>query len=163
MSPYAPVNALGHAYGQMVNFAGIIFNGVFDKYPGVKIGFLEGGCAWLMTCMERFTSAWETHVQYDPRGRFLQLRAGETVADYINRHINDGRIYVGVAGDELTLPFAISVTGNAPYLFSSDFPHEVNNATCKTAIRALQHHSGLAAMDKAAILGRNAARFYGLD
>ncbi len=31
MSPYAPVNALGHPFGQMVNFAGILFNGVFDK------------------------------------------------------------------------------------------------------------------------------------
>ena len=70
---------------------------------------------------------------------------------------------VGVAGDELTLPFAISITGNAPYLFSSDFPHEVNSETCKAAIGAVQNHGALIATDKAAILGNNAARFYGLD
>ena len=80
MSPYAPINALGHPMGQMVAFAGIIFNGVFDKYPGVRIGFLEAGAAWLLTCMERFNGSWASHVQYDPRGRFLDIREGERVS-----------------------------------------------------------------------------------
>ena len=162
MSPYAPVNALGHPYGQMVNFAGIIFNGVFDKYPNVKIGFMEAGCGWLLTCMERFTSAWASHVQYDPRGRFLQLREGETVGDYINRHIDEGRIYVGVEGDELTLPFAVQVTSNKPYIFSSDFPHEVNNETCKEEIAELRENPDLSSADKEAVLHGNAERFYSL-
>jgi predicted TIM-barrel fold metal-dependent hydrolase len=163
MSPYAPVNALGHPYGQMVNFAGIIFNGVFDKYPGVKIGFMEAGCGWLLTCMERFTSAWASHVQYDPRGRFLQIGEKETVADYINKHIDAGRIYVGVEGDELTLPYAIQITGNKPYIFSSDFPHEVNNETCKEEIAELRENPNMTPADREAILHGNAERFYGVS
>ncbi len=162
MSPYAPVNALGHPYGQMVNFAGIIFNGVFDKYPGVRIGFLEAGCGWLLTCMERFTGSWESHVQYDPRGRFLDLRKGEKIKDYINRHIDEGRIFIGVEGDELTLPFAIQVTGNKPYIFSSDFPHEVNAETCLEEIDELRENPALRPEDKEAVLHANAARFYRL-
>jgi predicted TIM-barrel fold metal-dependent hydrolase len=162
MSPYAPVNALGHPYGQMVNFAGIIFNGVFDKYPGLKIGFMEAGCGWLLTCMERFTSAWASHIQYDPRGRFLELKNGETMSDYINRHIDEDRIWIGVEGDELTLPFAVQVTGNKPYIFSSDFPHEVNNETCREEIAELRDNPSLTAADKEAVLSGNAVRFYGL-
>ncbi len=114
MSPYAPINALGHPMGQMVAFAGIIFNGVFDKYPGVRIGFLEAGAAWLLTCMERFNGSWASHVQYDPRGRFLQIREGERVSDYICRHIDEDRIFVGVEGDELALPEALRLTGGGP-------------------------------------------------
>ena len=34
-SPYAPVNALGHPMSQMICFAGIVFNGIFDKFPGL--------------------------------------------------------------------------------------------------------------------------------
>ena len=34
LSPYALANALGHPMSQMIAFAGIIFNGVFDKFPG---------------------------------------------------------------------------------------------------------------------------------
>ena len=70
MTPYAPVNALGHPFGQMVNFGGILFNGVFDKYPQVRFGFMEAGAGWFVNCIERFERAWNSHVQYDPRGRF---------------------------------------------------------------------------------------------
>ncbi len=48
MSPYAVANALGHPMSQMIAFAGIIFNGVFDKFPGLRMGFMEAGCAWLL-------------------------------------------------------------------------------------------------------------------
>jgi predicted TIM-barrel fold metal-dependent hydrolase len=163
MSPYAPVNALGHPYGQMVNFAGIIFNGVFDRYPNVKIGFMEAGCGWLLTCMERFTGSWASHIQYDPRGRFLQLQENESVAEYIVRHIEAGRIFVGVEGDELTLPYAVELAGNKPFLFSSDFPHEVNSDSCKAEVAELRENPKLTSEDKTAILSGNAERFYKLS
>jgi len=162
MSPYAPVNALGHPFGQMVNFAGIVFNGVFDKYPKVRFGFMEAGSGWFINCIERFERSWNSHVQYDPHGRFLKLREKESITDYIRRHVHEGRIFVGVEGDELTLPFAVSIVGNQPFIFSSDFPHEVNNETCKHEIGELLENSRLAADDKEAILHRNAERFYGL-
>lgn len=162
LSPYAPVNALGHPMGQMISFAGIIFNGIFDKFPGVRIGFLEAGSAWLLTCMERFTGSWASHVQYDPRGRFLQLKNGETIADYILRHIDEGRIFLGVEGDELTIAEAVRVVGNKPFFFSSDYPHEVDAETCKHELEELRENRELKDEDKEAILNHNARRFYRL-
>lgn len=162
MTPYAPVNALGHPMGQMVCFAGIVFNGVFDKFPGARIGFLEAGSAWFLNCIERFERSWQSHVQYDPRGRFLRLGERESVTDYVLRHVDEGRIYVGVEGDELTLPFAIRLAGHKPFIFSSDFPHEVNNETSKKAAEELCANPKLTAEDKEAILHRNAERLYRL-
>ena len=162
MSPYAPVNALGHPFGQMVNFAGIVFNGVLDKYPRVRFGFMEAGSGWFINCIERFERSWNSHVQFDPRGRFLKLREKESITDYIRRHVDEGRIFVGVEGDELTLPFAVSIVGNKPFIYSSDFPHEVNNETCKHEISELLENSRLTADDKEAILHGNAERFYAL-
>ena len=66
LTPYAPINGLGHPFGQMVCFAGFVFNGLFDRYPNMRVGFMEGGVAWIHTCLERFDRGWETHVQYDP-------------------------------------------------------------------------------------------------
>ena len=163
LTPYAPVNALGHPMGQMIAFAGIVFNGVFDRFPKIRIGFLEAGCAWLLTCLERFTGSWASHVQYDPRDRFLKLRGRESVADYICRHIDDGRIFVGVEGDELSLAEAVRAVGNKPFLFSTDYPHEVDAETCKKELRELQENAELSAVDKQAILVRNAERFYRLN
>ncbi|HXG53031.1 MAG TPA: amidohydrolase family protein [candidate division Zixibacteria bacterium] len=163
MSPYAPVNALGHPFGQMVNFGGLLFNGIFDKYPNARFGFMEAGSGWFVGCIERFERSWNSHVQYDPRGRFLKLRENESITDYIRRHVREGRIFVGVEGDELTLPFAVRTVGSDPFIFSSDFPHEVNNETCKHALRELEENPGLGAADKEAIRRGNAVRFYGLS
>lgn len=162
LSPYAPVNALGHPFGQMVSFAGIVFNGIFDKWPGVRIGFLEAGSAWLLTCMERFHASWESHVQYDPAERYLQLAEGENLLDYIRKHIDQGRIFVGVEGDELTLAEAVRQVGNKPFIYSSDFPHEVDRETCQEEIAELRENPELTEDDKAAILWKNSARFYKL-
>lgn len=162
MNPYAPVNALGHPFGQMVNFGGILFNGIFDKYPHVRFGFMEAGSGWFVGCIERFERSWNSHVQYDPRGRFLKLRENESITGYIKRHVDEGHIYVGVEGDELTLPFAVSVVGNKPFIFSSDFPHEVNNETCKAELEELDENKRLTEEDKDAVRYRNAERFYAL-
>jgi uncharacterized protein len=162
ISPYAVANALGHPMSQMIGFAGIIFNGVFDKFPGLRVGFMEAGCAWLLTCMERFTGSWASHVQFDPRGRFLQLKKGEKIIDYILRHIDDGQIFVGCEGEELSIAEAVRITGNKPYIFSTDYPHEVDAQTCKHELEELRENTQLTAVDKDAILFGNAQRCYQL-
>lgn len=163
LTPYAPVHALGHPFGQMISFAGIVFNGVFDKYPNVKFGFMEGGVAWTLMCLERFDRSWETHIQRDPRKRFLDLKPKEKVCEYIARHVDAGRIFVGCEGEELSIGEAVRITGNKPYLFSTDYPHEVDAATCKHELEELRENRELKPADKDAILLGNSKRFYQLS
>ncbi|MFI5267677.1 MAG: amidohydrolase family protein [Chloroflexota bacterium] len=47
-------------------------------------------------------------------------------------------------------------------MYSSDFPHEVNNDTCKEEIEELLENPGLSQADKEAVMHGNAERFYGL-
>jgi uncharacterized protein len=162
LTPYAPINGLGHPFGQMVAFAGIIFNGLFDKYPNLRIGFMEAGVSWLQTCLERFDRGWETHIQYDPRAEYIQLKPGEKISDYIRGHVNAGRIFVGCEGTEKALHHLIESVGNKPFMFSSDFPHEVNNEYCKHEIEEIVENEHLSEDDKHAVLHLNAERFYGL-
>jgi hypothetical protein len=162
LNPYAPVHALGHPFSQMISFGSIVFNGIFDKYPNLRIGFLEGGVSWLLTCLERFDRSYETHTQVDLRGEFLQLQKGERVSQYVIRHIQEGRIFVGCEGSEPALAYAVKVAGNKPFMYSSDYPHEVNNSICKAELREILENDGLTAADKEAILHRNAERFYNL-
>jgi predicted TIM-barrel fold metal-dependent hydrolase len=139
-----------------------MFNGVLDKFPGLRVGFMEAGSSWLLTCMERFNGSWASHVQHDPRGRFLQLKKGEKIKDYINRHIDAGRIFVGCEGEELSITEAVRITGNKPYVFSTDYPHEVDADTCKHELQELLENRNLTQDDKDAILFRNSQRFYQL-
>ena len=57
---------------------------------------------------------------------------------------------------------AIRMVGSEPFLFSSDFPHEVNNAYCRAEIDEILEHEALTPADREAILHANAERFYGL-
>jgi predicted TIM-barrel fold metal-dependent hydrolase len=162
LTPYAPVHALGHPFGQMISFGGIVFNGVFDKFPNVKFGFMEGGVAWFLVCLERFDRSWETHIQHDPRKRFLNLRPKEKVSEYIARHADEGRIFVGCEGEEPDIAHAIRRIGNKAWVYSSDYPHEVNNEFCKHEINEMLENKEITDADKAAVLHGNARRFYNL-
>ncbi len=162
LNPYAPVHALGHPFGLQIAFAGIVFNGIFDKFPNLRIGFMEGGVAWLLMCLERFDRSFETHIQHDPRGEFLKLQKGERVSHYITRHIKAGRIFVGCEGSEPDIAHAIKRVGNSPFIFSTDYPHEVNSEFCRHELNEILEHEELTADDKAAVLHRNAQKFYNL-
>ncbi len=161
LNMFAPIHALGHPYGIMIGFAGLIFNGVLDRFPGLRLGFLEAGVGWLAFLLERFDGSYKAFTPIDLEGRYIQLRPGERKPSHnIRRHIEEGRILVGVEGDEPTLPHAVKTVGNKPFVFSTDYPHEVTNETCKEEIEELRENEELTEEDKAAILYRNAERFY---
>ncbi|HVA24076.1 MAG TPA: amidohydrolase family protein [Chloroflexota bacterium] len=160
---YAPVHALGHPFGQMVCFASVIFNGIPQRFPNVRVGFLEGGVAWLFTVIERFDRSYETHIAYDPRNELFHLEEGERVSDYIRKHIREGRLFIGCEGEEPEIAHAVKRVGSSPFMFSSDFPHEVNTAICKHEIQELIESDEITTEAKENILFRNAERFYNLQ
>lgn len=162
MNVYPAVHGLGHPFGQMISFAGILMNGIYDKFPNVRIAFLEGGVAWLMLCLERLQESFETHIPFDPGGEYIQLGAGENVAQYIIRQMKEGRIFVGCEGGEFILPYAVKVCGSEAFIYSSDFPHEVTRATVRRQIEEVLESDDMTAADKEAILHKNAERFYPL-
>ena len=70
---------------------------------------------------------------------------------------------MGCEGDEPMLPAAVKAVGAGAFVFSSDFPHEVNNDICKHEIEELRESPDMTEADKEGVLWSNAARFYGLD
>lgn len=159
MNMYVPVHALGHPWGLTINCADILYNGIFDRFPRVRIAFLEGGIAWLLLLLERLHASHETHFQYIPDGEF-GIREQDEPADVIKKLINSDRLFLGIETEELTMPFAIKTVGNKPFFYSSDFPHEVTHQSCKHDLGELMESDEITAGDKAAILHGNAERFY---
>jgi predicted TIM-barrel fold metal-dependent hydrolase len=160
LNVFPAVHALGHAFAVTIGFSAIIANGVLDRFPNTRFAFLEGGVAWLLLAIERLSGSWRAFRPYNPRGELLTLPAERSVGDYILGLIEAGRLFVGCEGDESALPYVVQAAGSASLLYSSDFPHEVNNATCKEELEELRDSSGFSATDVEAILYRNAERFY---
>lgn len=161
-SSFAAYHAVGHTHGQIISLTSMLFAGVFDKFPGLRVGFLEGGLAWVLTVLERCAGSHGAFKPYDPAGELLRLEDGETMGDYMLRHFREGRIYIGIEGDEPDLAHAVSRLGAGPFVFSSDFPHEVNEDTIREELGELHADPGLSRADKRGVLRDNAARLYGI-
>jgi predicted TIM-barrel fold metal-dependent hydrolase len=162
LDPYAAVHAIGHPLGQMISLASIVFNGILEKFPRIRFGFLEGGIAWFLFGLERFDRSYDTHVMRDLRGSYLKLERGEKVSDYIIRHVKARRIFVGCEGGEPLLATAVKMVGAEPFMYSTDFPHEVNAEICKKELAELLDSATLSETAKDAISSRNAEKFYGI-
>lgn len=156
-------HALAHPFALLISCAGIVFNGIFDKYPNIRIAFLEGGIAWLLVAMERFDRSYHTHIPFNPRGELLQLKEGTRIQDYIRRLMEERRFMVGCEGEEPDIGYAVRRFGNKGFMFSSDFPHEVNTEMCKREIGEILEHTELSDQDRQFILCRNAEQFYRID
>ncbi|MBI4529020.1 MAG: amidohydrolase [Deltaproteobacteria bacterium] len=162
-STYYPIHALGHPFGIMVQLAAMLAHGIFDRFPKLRIAFLEGGATWVPFFMDRLDRSYnDSHLQVDRDGDLLiGPRAGEKASEYFKRHIQEGRIFVGFDCDDSGLGFAVQKAGPEPFLFASDFPHEIFSAEiCRHELDELLAREDLTAKDKEAVVGGNAERLY---
>ncbi len=153
---------LGHPFGQMISFGGMILTASSTNFPRSNSASWKAasrGC-WF---------AWNVSI-VPGKPTFNTIRANaslisapkEKVSEYLARHIDAGQIFVGCEGEEPDIAHAIKRIGNKPWVFSSDYPHEVNNEFCKHEINEFLENDEISDADKAAFLHGNARRFYNL-
>jgi predicted TIM-barrel fold metal-dependent hydrolase len=155
-------NAIGHPMSLAIALAEMVLNNLFERFSGLRVAYLEGGPLWFLMALERLSRSYEAGTPVNPRGELLRLPEGQTVADYLRALIKAGRLVVGIEGGESDLPYAIKVAGEQAFMFSSDFPHEVNTQTVTKEIRELRENVEISEAARRAILRDNAARFYKL-
>jgi predicted TIM-barrel fold metal-dependent hydrolase len=162
MRSHAAVNAIGHPMSMLTNFASMTFNGTFERFPKVRFAFLEAGCSWLLICLERLGASAYAFQDWDGADARQPLY-GDALTEMLLGLLRDGRIYVGVEGEEISLPAAIKIVGSArPFVFSSDYPHEVNADLLRHEVEELLENDDISQGDKEAILFHNAAELYGI-
>ena len=160
---YYPAHALGHPFSLMIQCAGMLAHGVFDRFPNLRVAFLEGGASWIPFMMDRLDRSYhDGHKQLDRDGALIGGPAeGEKASEYFKKQLRSGRIYVGFDCDDDGLNTAVEKGGRHSFLFGSDFPHEVFDAAkCRHEIDELLARDDLTQDDKEAVLGGNALRFY---
>ena len=165
-STYYPVHALGHPFGIAIQAAGMLAHGIFERFPKLRVAFLEGGSTWVPFFLDRLDRSYHPgHQQVDFQDELVGgPKAGEKASDYLRRQIREGRIFVGFDVDDDGLGFAVQKAGRDAFIFGSDFPHEVFNAQkCRKEIDELLERPDLSREDKEAVLSGNARRFYGLS
>jgi predicted TIM-barrel fold metal-dependent hydrolase len=93
--------------------ATMIFDGVLERFPALKIGVIEQGAIWLPSWMRQMESAFEAFGRHEERLRKLSLRPSE----YVQRQVRATPYPTDDVG------WITEQVGPDICLFSTDFPH----------------------------------------
>ena len=58
----------------MQTLATLIFDGVLDRFPNLRIGVIEQGCSWVPSWMKQMESAMDAFGRHEERLQKLSLR-----------------------------------------------------------------------------------------
>lgn len=110
---FRSVDYMAIAHPPMQTLAAMIFDGVFERFPGLRLGVIEQGAVWLPGFCKRMESAMDAFERHEDRLQALSLRPTE----YVQRQIRATPYPtedVGWITDNL---------GPDVCLFSTDYPH----------------------------------------
>jgi uncharacterized protein len=146
---FIQTHTCSHAFGQMRQLTSMIFEGVPEKFPRLRLAFLEAGCGWAPYWMERMDDEYAKRRSEAPA---LKKPPSE--------YVRSGTVYFSCEADEWLLPQALQLVGENQIVYASDFPHWDNSYP--GSLDEIKNRGDLNDGQKQRILGDNARRLYGL-
>ena len=139
--------ALSHPFSQMIQITSIVMNGVMERFPRLRLSFMEAGAGWIPFMMERLDR------EFKNRGAGLRFPPSE--------QFRSERIFFHCELDEAMLPHAVEAVGDGRFFGASDFPHEPAHEFPE-AVDAFLKRPDISESSKKKILADNARRLYRL-
>jgi uncharacterized protein len=150
-SNYAQVHCLSFPVDQMVAFVALAMGGVLDRFPRLRVAFLESGAGWVPYIVDR------VHEHKQKRSELLPGMRSEP-REYLDR----GQCFFSFECEESLLACYIEHLGDGSLVYSSDYPHWDSDfpGTVDTVRR---RNAALGDATLGHILGGNALRLYALE
>ncbi len=146
---YVYVHMTAFPFELMIAMMHMIGEGVFDRFPRLRVGFMEGGAGWLPFWMERL----DEHVEkLAPQMPNLRRRPSEI--------IRSEQIVLTCESEESGLDRVLEAAGAGTVLYASDYCHW--DCNFPDSVRDICEARDLSLAQKERILGRNAVEFFGL-
>lgn len=149
MDSFVAVHTFSHVPEQMAALTAAIFGGVLERFPRLRLGFMEASCGWVPFWSHHMDEEFEMRHEELPD---LQAKPGE----YLARK----QCYFGVEGEDPYLPEAVRVLGDEVLLWASDYPHWDSSWPHSAAL--LLNRTDISEEQKTKIVGGNCRKFYGL-
>jgi uncharacterized protein len=144
------LHACAHPMEQMMALLALIEGGVLERYPQLKVGFLESGCGWLPYWLFRLDKEYEE----------LNWEVKENVkmkpSDYFRR-----QCFIEIEPSEPYISEIIDYIGEDNLIFGSDYPHLDRDPLAVDRTVALESQLSPKIVSK--ILWDNSLRFYGME
>jgi uncharacterized protein len=145
--PYASL-ILSFTLPVMMGFFSIVGGGVLDRFPKLKVAFLEAGSEWIPYMVGRMD-------HYHPVVQMLGNRSKKPPSEYLK----EGRLYVTCEAEEPLLPHVIDLMGEDQILIEGDIPHAEAR---ETGIQEIRDRTDIPEKVKQKILRENGLVFYNL-
>ena len=128
-------------------FAALLQGAVFDRFPKLKVNFLEVGAGWIPHALDRWDS------KYKKIGYKTGLK--HLPSDYFAR-----QCWISFDPDETTIPYMVQRYGAERLIWASDFPHW--DGSLDALGETKEAIAPLSAQEQRCILGDNVAQIYNL-
>jgi uncharacterized protein len=132
-------------------FTGLMYGGIPEKFPALRIAFFDIGTGWVPYMLERMDKDFASH--------------GAEQAPLLKRlpsaYVKQGNWYYSTPGDEGTLAYVLNCIGDNGVVFGSSYPD--GDSVFPLAVSSLQARGDISDESKRKILGDNARRLFGLQ
>jgi predicted TIM-barrel fold metal-dependent hydrolase len=149
MDTHVTGHILSHPFEAMAAMAGIIWYGVIEKHPQLRVVHVEADAGWVPYWLQRMEQHWGF--------------SGNSEHEYLTKRPTEyfkSNFYVAFRGDEPTMKAALDLVGDDNFLWDTDYPHP--DGTFPWGIGAMLEQP-IADSSKRKILWDNPARAFGLD
>lgn len=147
---FIQAHTISHLWGQLRQMSSMIFSGVPERFPRLRIGFLEAGVGWVPYFLQRMDE------EYEKRGHAEAKDLRKRPSEYVK----GGNIYFTCEADEVGLRFAIDHLGADHIMYASDYPHW--DHSYPHSVKELADREDLTPEHKRKIFAENARRYYRL-
>jgi uncharacterized protein len=113
---FARFYALSHPFQQMLAMGDLVLGGVFDRFPSLKVVFLESGVGWMPHYIDRLDEAYVSVREDWTDDRFLLTRKP-------SEYLRSGNCWFACEPDEPNLSTTVDWLGQDQVIFASDYPH----------------------------------------
>jgi predicted TIM-barrel fold metal-dependent hydrolase len=115
MNKFISVHALGFIFYNLVHITNMIVNGIPERFPKLKLLWIESGLAWIPFLMQRLDNEYMMRSSEAP---LLKKLPSEYMRDmfYTTQPIENGDL-------ELLQMTLKKINAETQLLFSSDYPH----------------------------------------
>ena len=141
----------------LMGFVSLISGGVLDRFPNLRVVFLEAGCLWIHFMLDRL----------EHRFKHSSKNLAHVVSETAPRealppmeYVRSGNLYFSAEVEDALLPQVLDLVGEGQIVFGSDMPHGDRE---RFAARSLQQRNDIGEAAKAKILVKNPVSLYGLD
>jgi uncharacterized protein len=141
-------HTIGRPFETLLDCAALMYGGVPEKFPRLKVAFLECGCGWVPYWMDRMDEEWEKRQCEAP---LLKRKP--------SAYMTSGKWYYATEPEESTLPYVMEKVGEDVILFASDYPHWDGSFPKMTS--TLKGRQDITDQQKKKIMRTNAINLYG--